>query len=41
MNDVAAIETEGLTRSFGQLVAVDRVDLKVESGQFFASLGDT
>ena len=39
MNDVAAIETEGLTRSFGQLVAVDRVDLKVESGQFFGFLG--
>ncbi|MDE3137070.1 MAG: ABC transporter ATP-binding protein [Acidobacteriota bacterium] len=39
MNDVAAIETEGLTRRFGQLVAVDGVNMRVGSGQFFGFLG--
>jgi ABC-2 type transport system ATP-binding protein len=34
-----AIDTENLTRKFGELIAVDGVDLKVESGQFFGFLG--
>jgi ABC-2 type transport system ATP-binding protein len=35
----AAIITEKLTRRFGDLVAVDRMDLTVEGGQFFGFLG--
>ena len=35
----AAILTEQLTRTFGALTAVDRVDLRVTSGQFFGFLG--
>jgi ABC-2 type transport system ATP-binding protein len=34
-----AIQTESLTRRFGELVAVDRVSMAVESGQFFGFLG--
>lgn len=34
-----AIVTEKLTRRFGELVAVDRVDLTVDAGQFFGFLG--
>jgi ABC-2 type transport system ATP-binding protein len=34
-----AIRVEGLSRSFGELVAVDRVDLRVDGGQFFGFLG--
>ena len=34
-----AIDTSELTRRFGELTAVDRLDLKVESGQFFGFLG--
>jgi ABC-2 type transport system ATP-binding protein len=34
-----AISTEKLTRRFGALTAVDRIDLQVESGQFFGFLG--
>jgi ABC-2 type transport system ATP-binding protein len=34
-----AIVTEGLTRTFGGLVAVDNVSLQVEAGQFFGFLG--
>lgn len=34
-----AIATEKLTRKFGELMAVDEVDLQVESGQFFGFLG--
>jgi ABC-2 type transport system ATP-binding protein len=34
-----AITTEKLTRKFGELTAVDGVDLRVESGQFFGFLG--
>ena len=33
------IETHGLTRRFGRLVAVDRVDLRVERGEVFGCLG--
>ena len=34
-----AIETEGLTRRFGGLVAVDSIDLAVEEGEIYAFLG--
>src|ERR1700681_385714 len=37
--DVSAISTENLTRRFGELVAVDNVDLQVAAGQFFGFLG--
>jgi ABC-2 type transport system ATP-binding protein len=38
MADIA-IATEKLTRKFGELTAVDGMDLQVESGQFFGFLG--
>jgi ABC-2 type transport system ATP-binding protein len=38
MTDVA-IRTDKLTRRFGELVAVDNIDLKVTAGQFFGFLG--
>jgi ABC-2 type transport system ATP-binding protein len=34
-----AITTEGLTRRFGDLVAVENVNLRVDPGQFFGFLG--
>lgn len=34
-----AIETHGLSRSFGSFVAVERVDLRVNQGEFFGFLG--
>jgi ABC-2 type transport system ATP-binding protein len=37
--DVPAIVTEGLTRRFGELVAVQDVNLCVAAGQFFGFLG--
>ena len=37
--DVPAIETQGLTRRFGELVAVQDVNLSVAPGQFFGFLG--
>jgi ABC-2 type transport system ATP-binding protein len=37
--DPAAIATEHLTRTFGQLVAVQDVNLRVAPGQFFGFLG--
>ena len=36
---VPAIETEGLTRRFGELVAVKEINLRVDAGQFFGFLG--
>jgi ABC-2 type transport system ATP-binding protein len=39
MNDTAAIETHALTRSFGDVRALDGVDLVVERGQVFGLLG--
>ena len=33
------IRTEGLTRKFGELVAVERLDLEVEEGEVFGFLG--
>jgi len=37
--DVPAIATEGLTRRFGGLTAVQNVNLRVDAGQFFGFLG--
>jgi ABC-2 type transport system ATP-binding protein len=37
--DAAAIVTEGLTRKFGALTAVQEVNLRVDAGQFFGFLG--
>jgi ABC-2 type transport system ATP-binding protein len=37
--DVPAIETQGLTRRFGELIAVQDVNLSVAPGQFFGFLG--
>ena len=34
-----AIETEGLTKKFGTLIAVDHVSIKVEKGEIFGYLG--
>ena len=34
-----AIRTEGLTRTFGSLMAVDAINLRVQAGQFFGFLG--
>ena len=34
-----AIQTQKLTRKFGNLTAVDAVDLQVSAGQFFGFLG--
>ncbi|HLA85343.1 MAG TPA: ABC transporter ATP-binding protein [Thermoguttaceae bacterium] len=34
-----AVETNGLTRCFGSVVAVDGLDLRVEAGTFFGFLG--
>ena len=34
-----AIETEGLTRRFGDFCAVDGLDLRVEAGTFYGFLG--
>jgi putative spermidine/putrescine transport system ATP-binding protein len=34
-----AVRLRGVTKRFGDVVAVDRVDLDVESGEFFAMLG--
>src|SRR5207302_4836489 len=38
-NSTAAIATENLTRRFGELVAVEDVNLRVSAGQFFGFLG--
>ena len=37
--DFPAIATENLTRRFGELVAVQDVNLRVAAGQFFGFLG--
>ena len=34
-----AIQTNGLTRCFGDLYAVDNLDLCVEAGKFYGFLG--
>ncbi len=35
----AAVELVGLSKSFGPVTAVDRVDLRIEDGEFFSMLG--
>jgi ABC-2 type transport system ATP-binding protein len=37
--EIAAIQTHGLTRRFGELTAVEDVSLSVDQGQFFGFLG--
>jgi ABC-2 type transport system ATP-binding protein len=37
--EVPAISTDGLTRRFGELAAVENVNLRVAAGQFFGFLG--
>jgi ABC-2 type transport system ATP-binding protein len=39
MSGPAVIETHGLTRRFGPIVAVDRVDLSIRRGEIFGCLG--
>jgi ABC-2 type transport system ATP-binding protein len=39
MDAATTISTQGLTRRFGELLAVDNVDLRVAPGQFFGFLG--
>jgi ABC-2 type transport system ATP-binding protein len=39
MDSAPTISTQGLTRRFGELLAVDGVDLQVAPGQFFGFLG--
>jgi ABC-2 type transport system ATP-binding protein len=39
MSTGLAVETEGLTRVFGSFVAVDHIDLAVETGRIFGFLG--
>ena len=40
MNDLAnVIETQGLTRQFGDLIAVDKLDLQVPKGSIYGFLG--
>jgi ABC-2 type transport system ATP-binding protein len=39
MTAAAAIETRGLTKAFGQTVAVENLELCVEPGQVFGFLG--
>lgn len=36
---VAAIETQRLSKRYGELLALDNIDLSVDSGEFFALLG--
>ena len=39
MDAAPTIATQGLTRRFGELIAVDGIDLRVAPGQFFGFLG--
>ena len=35
----AAVELKGITKKFGDVTAVDNVDLNIEDGEFFSLLG--
>jgi spermidine/putrescine transport system ATP-binding protein len=39
MNQQAILQLRGLTKDFGQLTAVDHVDLDVAEGEFFTIVG--
>ena len=39
MANTLAIKTEGLTKQYGQALAVNKLDLEIESGQFYGLLG--
>ena len=39
MTDVLSVQVQGLRRSFGDFVAVDRIDLAVREGEIFGFLG--
>ena len=39
MSDAPPVETRGLVKRYGELVAVDHVDLTVEHGDVFGYLG--
>lgn len=39
MTDVSVIRTRGLTKKFGDVVAVDDLDLNVEPGEIFGFVG--
>ena len=39
MRSEILLETKKLTRSFGFFTAVDKLDLKIETGEIFALLG--
>ena len=38
-NTTFAVKTNGLTKLYGQAVAVNKLDLSIESGQFYGLLG--
>jgi ABC-2 type transport system ATP-binding protein len=38
-NDIAALELAGLVKRFGDMVAVDHIDLRVPAGSFFGLVG--
>ncbi|HSL32483.1 MAG TPA: ABC transporter ATP-binding protein [Candidatus Limnocylindrales bacterium] len=38
-SDVSAVRLEGVTKTFGDVVAVDGIDLEVRDGEFFSMLG--
>ncbi|NOQ94495.1 MAG: ATP-binding cassette domain-containing protein [Methylophaga sp.] len=39
MTNTLAIKTKGLTKQYGQTLAVNQLDLEIESGQFYGLLG--
>jgi len=39
MNDLIAVELQNVTKRFGQVTAVDQVDLQIQDGEFFSLLG--